>query len=262
MSLSSVTTAPKGKAFAKLGLSFSDLLNTVLTATKGKLEATAYEFFWDHVSNFQDKRKRVSGSSDFVIAMINHLTKTVKKKDKGSDRELQSIVNTIAFVVLTYPIAENQQAVFEALKKLQTQHQAAGRPLPSIDEVARIVTKTLEGSLTVDGLLISASTIYTTEELSQFANYLELPAFDGLTVCGGEYMKVFSNLRDSILLTADTETMSNNILYIINSILANMRTLSKTYKISPELSSVQLLAYMHLMKVFLNHVRFVFLMRN
>lgn len=250
--MSSIGTMTR-KAFKKLGLSISDLVVSALAHSNGKVDATAYEFFWAMMSQPEDEKQKGKGKietlAEFVVYLLEYVTKQLKK-NTGDKEVFQVIFNTICYIALNYSLKGSAQ-LWEAIKDLQDQHSSSGRPFVACDDALKMLSKSLDDGFTIEGLVIRVSTLLPSEELQKMHNILEFPSYDGLKVIGGESMCIYSHLRASILSSDDMKTVNERIRYIIESILQNMPALSKTFKISPELSSVQLRAYMFMMRVFL-----------
>lgn len=236
------STMSNSKAMEALGVSIPDLIK--LTIENRVLDTSAYNYFWS-VLHGASNRKHQNNVTQFIISIMEKLQAVLKQK-KVDEREAQLLINTLAFCALTLPIKVGIPLVDEAVKALQAVH-SQDRRFPAVEEVCRLVLKVIDPKgCDINWLVRNTCNLLSSEELQERDNILKCGALNGKNPIGGEGVKIYSYLMDMVLSFDDQVKLLENLGILLNSINSNLKTISKTFKISPQLSTVQLMALLHL----------------
>lgn len=112
-----------------------------------------------------------------------------------------------------------------------------------------------EEGLTIPGLVHSACTLLSAEELQGFENFLATSALSSVDPSGAEGMKVFLLLKDMILVPGNAGATLENLWVFLQTIETDMKGILKTFKIAQNLSMIHISAMMHMLKSLLPFVR-------
>lgn len=240
------------RCLKKLGLSVLDVLKEAMTVTKGTLDGPSYELFWEVLDSCEwDPKERLNHANlipDLMHRILSHINYTMKRK--GSTlQEIQPLLNTLCFLSLSYTLEGNVSVIASQVKEFQKLHNARGRPFPSCEETIRIISKVIEGELSVETLIRNVSMLMSSEDLEFFENFLDHPSLKSTEVNGGETMALWSRLQNLIMDERFPEKIPQNVELALKCILQNLRALVKSFKTSPELISSQVLALLHIFKV-------------
>jgi len=233
-----------------LGLRVVDIISNIFPQSReanggngGKLMRSEFFGFWNQVSSDGGM-----DASNFLESLLDQFRAMVESKNPPIHNvSLDSMINTIAFMVLYSQFHLDNRAIKQFIKFWQETNHEAVRDNHSINNIVRLMSVRVEADVDamLGSLIIGASTLLTHRELTPL--FAKQPTYDESDIQANEMGFVYNYLCQSIRSWG-----SDCQLSILSTILNKTLTLSQQMKVNPALAQTTMMALLHMARQVLN----------